>query len=154
MKTLGFMVALAFAIPAFGCGDEGGGEPTAPEPSGERLIAYSKSGGIAGVYEHLVVAEDGSATLEIGFRDEARQRFGLEPDELDRLRELLAAADFAGVGSDPRISCADCFQYEIEYAGATTAFAQIGDIPESVGEVVAELGRIVESRAPAQAPPG
>jgi hypothetical protein len=145
-RTIAFTVMLALA--AAGCGDEGG-ETTSSGPGGGRLVAYTKTGGVAGVNEHLVVADGGSATLEVGFGDPARESFDLEPDQLDRLRELLASADFDGVGSGRGPSCVDCFQYEIEYAGETTAFAEIGDIPRSVGEVVAELGRIVEEHASA-----
>jgi hypothetical protein len=154
MKTLALIVALASAVAALGCGNEGGEEPATSDPTAGRLVSYTKTGGIAGVNEHLLVAEDGSATLEVGFRDPARESFELEPGELDRLRELLAAADFAGVGSGRGLTCADCFQYEVEYAGERAAFAEIGDIPESVGEAVAELGRIVEAHAPSPAAPG
>jgi hypothetical protein len=154
MKTLALIVALASAVAASGCGDDGGGEATTSEPTAGPLVSYTKTGGIAGINEHLLVAEDGSATLEVGFRNPARESFELEPDELERLRELLAAADFAGVGSRRGLTCADCFQYEIEYASETAAFAEIGDIPESVGEAVAELGRIVEAHAPSPAAPG
>jgi hypothetical protein len=151
MKTIAFTVALAVAIT--GCGGDDDTDPDPPGGSGP-LVTYTKSGGIAGVYEHLEVAEDGAATLEVGFRDPARGSFELETEELEHLRELLAAADFAGVGPDRGLSCADCFQYEVEYAGETAAFAEIGDIPESVGAVVAELGRIVEAHAPSPAAPG
>jgi hypothetical protein len=101
-----------------------------------------------------VVDGDGSTLLEIGYQQPSQQRFDLDAADLDRLRDLLAAADLAGVDPGPGIGCADCFQYEIEYAGTTTSFAQIGDIPESVGELVGELARIVEAHAPAPAASG
>ncbi len=118
------------------------------------MVVYTKSGGVAGVYEHLVVARDGSAALEVGHGHPLRASFELEAVELDRLSGLLAAADFGGGDPGPGIRCADCFQYEIEYGGNTGAFAEIGDIPQSVGELVRELGRIVEANTPAAPPPG
>jgi hypothetical protein len=151
MKRIALMVALAVAIT--GCGGDDDTDPDRPGGSGP-LVTYTKTGGIAGVHERLLVAEDGSATLAVGFQNQARESFDLAPDELERLRDLLAAADFADVGPDRGLGCADCFQYEIEYAGKTAAFAEIGEIPESVGEVVAELGRIVEAHAPSPAAPG
>ena len=151
MKTIPFWVALAIAV--VGCGDGDGGSSPTTSTAGP-LVAYTKTGGVAGVNEHLAVKDDGSAILEVGYQDPARQRFDLDAEGLDHLRELLAAADFAGVDPGPGIGCADCFQYEIEYEGSTTAFAEIGDIPQSVGDVVAELGRIVEAHAPTPAPPG
>jgi hypothetical protein len=144
-------VAAALAVPGCGADDE-----TAPDPPGGDgpLVVYTKSGGVAGLYERLVVARDGSAAVEVGYRQPLRESFELEAAELDRLSELLAAADFGGANPGPGIGCADCFQYEIEYGGKTSAFAEIGDIPQSVGEVVGELGRIVEANTPAAPAPG
>jgi hypothetical protein len=139
-------VAAALALP--GCGADDESAPDRPAGGGP-LVVYTKSGGVAGVYEHLVVARDGSAALEVGYRQPVRESFELEAAEFDRLSGLLAAADFGGVDPGPGIGCADCFQYEIEYGGKTIAFAEIGDIPQSVGEVVGELGRIVEANTPA-----
>jgi hypothetical protein len=144
-------VTLLICPATVGCGDD----DDRRSPSGDQeLLSYTRSGGIAGVSERLVIAADGSATLRIGFGDPDERRFELDSAQLERLRDLLAAADFAGVGPDRGIGCADCFQYEIAYAGKTTAFAEIDDIPESVGVVVLELGRIVEAEAPAAPIPG
>jgi hypothetical protein len=144
MRLVALGVVALFAVAGCGSSDEGDSTP-APSDSGGPLVVYTKTGGVAGVREHLQVSDDGSATLAVGYQPVEKRSFELEPDELDRLRGLLEAADFDGVDPGPGIGCADCFQYEIEYAGKRTAFAEIAGIPDSVGQVVTELGGIVEA---------
>jgi hypothetical protein len=154
MKQLVLVIAAALALSVAGCGSDGGDDTTQAAPQGGGpLVVYTKTGGVAGVREHLEVAADGMATLTVGYQGGQVRRFELDPAELDRLRGLLAAADFAGVDPGPGIGCADCFQYEITYAGTKTAFAEIAGIPDSVGQTVTELGDIVEAQSPAPQPP-
>ena len=146
MKRFVLGIAAALALGAAGCGSDGG-DDSSPDPpqGGGPLVVYTKTGGVAGVRDHLEIAPDGAATLSVGYQPGEVQRFELAAADLDRLRGLLAEADFAGVDPGPGIGCADCFQYEITYAGTTTAFAEIAGIPDSVGRVVTELGEIVDS---------
>jgi hypothetical protein len=148
-------IAVALALGVAGCGSDPGDDsaPENPQAAGP-LVVYEKTGGVAGVRERLEVRGDGAALLSVGYQPPVIRRFELDESDLDRLRELLAEADFAGVDPGPGIGCADCFQYEIEYEGTTTAFAEIAGIPDSVGELVTELGGIVEAHSPAQPAPG
>jgi hypothetical protein len=145
---------LALALGAASCGSGAGDDGPEPPESGGALVVYTKSGGVAGVLEHLEVGGDGVATLTVGYGPPAVRRFELDAADLGRLRHLLAAADFAGVDPGPGIGCADCFQYEIAYAGTTTSFAEIAGIPASVGQVVTALAEIVEAHSPARPAPG
>jgi hypothetical protein len=155
MKRLALGIVAALALSVAGCGSDDG-DDTTPQPpeGGGPLVVYTKTGGVAGVREHLEIAADGTATLAVGYQQPEVRRFELDAAELDRLRELLADADFPGVDPGPGIGCADCFQYEVTYAGTTTAFAEIAGIPDSVGRAVTELGEIVEAQSPAPQPPG
>jgi hypothetical protein len=144
MRLIALGVAMVLVVA--GCG---GGDESVPDPpqGGGPLVVYTKSGGVAGVNEHLEIDDDGAATLTVGYQPDQVQRFELGADQLEQLRGLLEEADFAGVDPGPGIGCADCFQYEIAYAGTTTAFAEIAGIPDSVGRVVTTLGEIVDSHA-------
>jgi hypothetical protein len=147
-------IALALALGVAGCGSEADDPARDAPEGGGSLVVYTKTGGIAGVREHLEIGGEGAASLTVGYRPAEVRRFELDAAQLGRLRDLLSAADFAGVDPGPGIGCADCFQYEIKYGGTTTAFAEIGAIPNSVGRVVTELGEIVETESPAPQAPG
>ena len=135
------IVPAMLAMLATGCGSErsNGADP---------LVSYQRSGGIAGVSERLVIDADGEAQLAVGEPDPHEQRFTIGEPELERLRSDLAAADFAAIDWDPGLGCADCFEYEIVYAGETASFNEAAKMPDSVREVTAQLGRIVEAHLP------
>jgi hypothetical protein len=154
MRVIVPAVALAIALGAAGCGSEADDPEPGPPESGGPLVVYTKTGGVAGVREHLEIDGDGGATLTAGYQPPEVRRFELDAAELGRIRDLLATADFAGVDPGPGIGCADCFQYEITYAGKTTAFAEIAGIPDSVGRVVTELRELVEAQSPEPQAPG
>ena len=134
------IVPAMLAILATGCGSErsNGADP---------LVSYQRSGGIAGVNERLVIDADGEAQLAVGELD-PEQRFTIGEPELERLRSDLAAADFAAIDRDSGLGCADCFEYEIDYAGERASFNEAAEVPDSVREVTAQLGRIVEAHLP------
>jgi hypothetical protein len=134
-------IAIMVAMLATGCGSErsNGADP---------LVSYQRSGGIAGVNERLVIDADGEAQLAIGEPDPDEQRFTIGEPELERLRSDLAAADFAAINPDSGLGCADCFEYEIDNAGETASFNEAAEVPDSVREVTAQLGRIVEAHLP------
>ena len=134
-------IAIALAMLATGCGSErsNGADP---------LVSYQRSGGIAGVDERLVIYPAGEAKIAIGEPDPDEQRFEIGEPALERLRSDLAAADFAAINRGPGVGCADCFEYEIDHAGETASFNEAADVPDSVREVTARLGRIVEAHLP------
>jgi hypothetical protein len=129
------------ALLAAGCGGQSSGD-------GDALVTYERGGGIAGVSERLVVDTGGTARLSVGDSDQAERRFALADQELERLRSDLEAADFAGIDVGSGLGCADCFDYEITYAGETTSFNEAAEVPDSVREVTGQLGQIVEAHLP------
>jgi hypothetical protein len=137
-------IAIVFAmlaVLATGCASE---RPEGADP----LVSYQRSGGIAGVNERLVIDPDGEAQLAVGEPDPDAQRFEIGDPALERLRSGLAAADFAAIDRDSGLGCADCFEYEISYDGVTASFNEAAEVPDSVREVTAQLGRIVEAHLP------
>jgi hypothetical protein len=100
------------------------------------------------VSERLVIDPDGTGQLVIGEPDPDEQQFAVGEPELERLRRGLAAADFAAIDPESGLGCADCFEYEITYAGTTASFNEAAEVPDSVRAVAGELGRIVEAHLP------
>jgi hypothetical protein len=134
-------IATAIAVLAAGCGSD---RPSDTDP----LVTYQRAGGIAGVSERLVIDPDGTGQLVIGEPDPDEQQFAVGESELERLRRGLAAADFAAIDPESGLGCADCFEYEITYAGTTASFNEAAEVPDSVRAVAGELGRIVEAHLP------
>ena len=148
MRTLVHFAACAALALATGCGDD---DTTTSPPASGALVSYARTGGVASMPESLVVSEDGSATVEAGI-DPARESFQLEPDELDRLRSELEAADFEGFEqSTEPTGCADCYAYEVTYGGRTISYDQSETVPEPIAVVVAHLSEITANHYPPDA---
>jgi len=130
---------------AAGCG---GGEESTTAPGNGALVTYSKSGGIAGVDERLVIAADGSATVTSG-RGGSQRSFALGTEELSELEAELEAADFAAVDDRPT-GCADCFHYEISYGGDTVGYDEVTQPPQSVAAVVSHLAALIAEHSAAE----
>jgi hypothetical protein len=114
-----------------------GGGSTVPATT---LVDYLRSGGFAGLEDHLVVMGDGRAVVE-----------GKGPRREDRLdaatmRELVAAldqADLARLGrpSDPPQG-SDLFEHTITYQGRTVTVTDTA-VPQQVRPLLALLARII-----------
>jgi hypothetical protein len=122
--------AVLMALVIAGCGGSSGGQgttsttaTTAPTPPG-RLVDFRQSGGVAGLLNHLVVQDDGSARLETG-PDARPTTFRLSQADLRRVRQALEAAHIETLKSDysndPPIP--DDFGYGITYKGRTVSTA-------------------------------
>lgn len=144
MRILATLIAATALLLAAGCG--GGDESTTASPDGP-LVTYSKSGGIAGIEERLVIEPDGSATVSTG-PDGSQRSFALGADELSVLEAELEAADLDAVEDRPT-GCADCFHYEISYGGSTVGYDEIIQPPQSVAAVASHLAALVDEHAPA-----
>jgi hypothetical protein len=117
---LGLVAAVALAITAVGCGDEAGNEP-APAPDVE-TITYSKTGGIAGVSERLVIEPDGAAVLKVGYMDPAVVEFDVPEAQLEELTETFDEVGFSELQSPTEDSgCADCFLYDVTLGDQSVA---------------------------------
>lgn len=158
---LAIAVALAaMTVLAAGCASPGAPEPaapgapattTAPTSGGAAaatiLVDYRKSGGFAGLEEHLVVTSDGHATVEGKGPTRTKQ---LDPATM---RELTAALEQAGLDRlqpryDPPVKGNDLFEYAITYRGRTVTVSDT-EIPPRLRPLLTELNRIMnEVRTP------
>ena len=127
-----------------GCGDD---EP-ADEQAAGILVEYQRSGGIAGVLEHLRVERDGSATLVVG-PDRRRSTFTLAEAELEQLESDLEAADLTDPEAPPGDpGCADCFGYRIEYEDEEVTFDSLDRPSGSLQALAGDLDEIVADHQP------
>ena len=135
------------------CGDDDETATTEPTADGE-LVAYERTGGIAGLSESLTVSEDGQAELRMGQPEPATSEFELTDAELESLRSEVEAAELGGVSLPGGPSaCADCFVYEIETAAGAVTYddAQAqglvdgADVPGSVTSLANELQALIDS---------
>jgi Emfourin len=156
---LAIAVALAALTVLAGCASPGAPEPaapgapatTAPTTGGTAaatiLVDYRKSGGFAGLEEHLVVTSDGHATVEGKGPTRTKQ---LDPATM---RELTAALEQAGLDRlqprhDPPVKGNDLFEYAITYRGRTVTVSDT-EIPPQLRPLLTELSRIMnEVRTP------
>ncbi|MEW1636097.1 hypothetical protein AB0469_18715 [Streptomyces sp. NPDC093801] len=116
----------------------GSARPTA-DPSTERLLRVTRSGGFAGRTRTLLVNGDGSWTL-LGGQDEDLRKGRLAPAELEDLRTALREADFAHL---PRTATADPpvydgFTYSFVHGGFEVAADQTA-LPPALSRVLAAL---------------
>jgi hypothetical protein len=146
-------IGAALLVPAAalaGCGSSSdtsttgtSGDPGSPQA----LVVYVKSGGIAGIYEKLVVDESGRATVSQGLPSRAKVgTFSLSQPEVAALRHTLDAANLESQQNASPQGCADCFVYDITYAGhhfrgdEATLPAQVKPAVTSLNALIAQAG--------------
>ncbi|MFF4369865.1 hypothetical protein [Streptomyces sp. NPDC001594] len=112
--------------------------PPTADPSTERLLRVTRSGGFAGRTRTLVVKGDGSWTL-LGEQDKDLRKGRLTPAGLEDLRSALREADFARL---PRTTKADPPVYD----GFTYTFVQGGfEVTADQTALPAALSRVLEA---------
>ena len=113
---------------------------TAPQSS---AIDYTRTGGIIGANDHLVIDANGHAKLT---RRTISAEFDLSRDQLSQIQAAFQTAGFATLkeNSMPAQPVADGFIYEIVYQGHKV---RTGDtaVPEKLQPVVQILNRMVDS---------
>jgi hypothetical protein len=114
---------------------------TASEPRAtalQALVDFQRTGGIAGVNDHLVVQPDGRVSKESAGKECTGQ---LEPAQLATLREDLNRAGISQLPSSERPPAADVFEYEITHNGSTVrTFDTV--VPEQLKPVLAKLTKL------------
>jgi len=114
------VVTATVGLALSGCGG-GGGEPVSrlETPDDGSVIRFAKSGGIAGVVESLTLRDDGTGSITVGFRGEARD-VRISRERFAQLRALLEDAGFAELDSaTPNEDARDLFMYAYGFAGET-----------------------------------
>jgi len=149
------LVLLGLLVLAAGCGgDDGDGKTTTesrvPGPSDE-LVAYERTGGIAGVTERLDVRPDGAARISVVEAGKLkRDRFKLTPGELDGLRAAVDAAEGADLeiryGSDPEPN--DAFKTNVLVDGRVITVVSGGDPPPELDRLLNVCAGLIQQHRP------
>ncbi len=132
---IGSIALLALA----GCGGESSSATL------EGPIEYSRSGGIAGVVEHMVIQPDGRGETST-LKD--KRAFELTEEQRTELAAEVADADLTGVESPDKRPGADAFDYGISYGGHEIVWSDLTERPAGVDEVYSMLGDLYEANAP------
>jgi len=127
---LALLFVLAFALAVFsGCTDDSGSAgPVTEAPA--LLVDYSRTGGIAGFSDRLVIYSDGEAVYQTR---QGSGAFKLGAEEMERLHGLLRDAEAAGLnGTYPAPSPgADYFSYMLVFGNQTITTETTG-VPEDL----------------------
>ena len=107
------------------------------------FVDYSRTGGIAGASDRLVIFDNGVAVVS---GPSARTEVSLNSTDMALLSVLFNESEFSQLQTNysaPR-NTADLMTYTISYHGKTVTAAQT-DIPPSLKTVIDELDQIIQS---------
>jgi hypothetical protein len=112
--------------------------------SSETLIEYRRSGGFAGLDDHLVVKKNGQALLT---RKSERYDFTLDRDTVTRLQTLFEDAEFSQFRKEylPSRQGSDLFEYVVTYEGHTVRTVD-GAVPPSLQPILDAFNQVVETQ--------
>ncbi|WP_238016565.1 hypothetical protein KZZ52_10970 [Dactylosporangium sp. AC04546] len=117
------------------------GEAPSPTASAATLVAFTRTGGIAGVNDRLTVAQDGSYTIQTRSGTKTGK---LAPQELAALKQALGSVDFTKI---PNVNAnngtvADGFTYSVIYNGREIV-AEDGAIPPALQPILGTLSAVL-----------
>jgi hypothetical protein len=110
------------------------------------VVDYRRTGGIAGLDDHLAIRADGSAALQQ--KGQPGTEFALDQQTIDDLEQALRAANFEALAGvhEPGRAIPDAFHYEVVYAtngGRQTVEATDGAVPSDLAPVLDLLNTII-----------
>jgi hypothetical protein len=134
------IVLLLIAMAVAGCVQESVPQTTS-DPGPGILIDYQRTGGIAGVDDHLVIFENGAAVIS------SRNGTGyqvISKGDLEQLKQIFLSAGFSDLSPSYGIPSrgADYFTYQITFREKTVTVAQAG-VPPALEPVIRALDGIV-----------
>jgi hypothetical protein len=121
------------------------GGPAAGGASARTLIDADRSGGFAGVDDHLVVRVGGTGTYT--GRDGRHRR--LRPAATREVRRVLRESDFASLRGSyrPRGVVADAFEYRISYRGRTVVYVDGAEnVPDRLSRILNAVSDLMSGR--------
>jgi hypothetical protein len=109
------------------------------------LVAFHRTGGIAGFDDRLSVARSGLATHTP--RGSVARVFRVPAADLSELRDALAAADFPALDDEylPEVPVADAFTYTLTHVGRTVVTSDGAIPPELEAPIALLTGLLVAS---------
>lgn len=112
--------------------------PSGPVPV---LVEYERTGGFAGMIDHLIIDANGHATLT---RRSGAREFDLSRDQLSQVEAVFQSSGFAGIdeNSMPRTVPPDAFTYVITYQGHRVKTADSA-VPSQLQPVLEALNRLL-----------
>ena len=110
----------------------------------KQALSYARTGGIAGVSDHLSVQTDGHA--KVTTRKGAKS-FTLSKAESKALSGAVSAADLTHHKVVSGLDAPDAFNYVLHYGAHKLAFND-ANMPRELRKLVAELNKLVQRHAP------
>jgi hypothetical protein len=109
------------------------------------MVSYQRSGGIAGLVDHLTIDNNGHCVLQ---EKTIRREFDLSPDDLTHLRQLFEEANFFTLNSEylPADIGADRIEYIVTYRipdEEHTVRTMDGAVPVVLAPILSQLNRII-----------
>jgi hypothetical protein len=107
------------------------------------LVDYQRTGGFAGLDDHLVIGVEGNATLT---RKSQSFEFTLDDTTMDQLKTVFEEAGFSKLEREylPERQGADFIEYIVTYQGDRVRTMDTA-VPDSLWQVLEFLNQIVES---------
>ena len=113
------------------------------------MLDYQRTGGFAGVQDHLTIFADGRAVLA---RRDVQGEFTVTADQMKQIQAALSTLTAARLEGDnvPQDTCCDRYLYVIEYTenGQTHRIRTIdGNVPSRVQPLLLLLNALIETAA-------
>ena len=107
-------------------------------------LEYKRSGGFAGLNDHLIIDDNGTASLK---RKTIASEFTVSETNMDQLRRMLEEIEFRQLEEEylPAQQGADYIEYQIIYNGHSVR-TQDTAVPESLKPIIDLLTSICDSR--------
>jgi len=145
-RTTLLLAVAALAASILGCTPITAGKLDTPSKAAV-LVTYDRTGGFAGFDDHLVLQEDGRASVR---RRGGEGEIALDEKRLAKVRNTLDGLDFSALRDEYRGEGADLFTYTIAAKGRTITCMDSA-VPPALEPVIRMLNQIVDNAAVARA---
>jgi len=141
-RAIVMVMAAGLAASSLACAPIPAGKMDTPTRA-EILVAYDRTGGFGGFDDHVVLHEDGRASVQ---RRGGDGEVALDAKRLEKLKSALAEVDFPALRDEYRANGADLFTYRIAARGRTITFMDSA-VPPPLEPVLRLLNQIVDNSA-------
>jgi len=141
-RTTLLLAVAALAASILGCTPITAGKLDTPSKAAV-LVTYDRTGGFAGFDDHLVLQEDGRASVR---RRGGEGEIALDEKRLAKVRVTLDGLDFSALRDEYRGEGADLFTYTIAAKGRTITCMDSA-VPPALEPVIRMLNQIVDNAA-------